>query len=230
MLLPAQFIAVAEETGQIIPIGSWVLRQAMTDLAEWRERPPCGEREQTAAVRGDLYVSVNVSARQFADADFAGLVRRVLDSSGLDPAALMLELTETALLASDDRVLADLAGLRETGVRLAIDDFGTGYSTLSYLAELPVDVVKMDRSFVERIAAPGAEQRLALATGIVQMAVTLGHQVIAEGIETEAQRDLLVAMGCPYGQGYLLAMPMNPDQAWEIACSGFPAPAPPRAH
>jgi hypothetical protein len=139
----------------------------------------------------------------------------------------LLELTETALLASDDRLLADLAALRETGVRLAIDDFGTGYSTLSYPAELPVDVVKMDRSFVERIATPGAEQRLALATGIVQMAVTLGYQVIAEGIETEAQRDLLASMGCHYGQGYLLAMPMNPDEARELARTGFPAPAPP---
>jgi EAL domain-containing protein (putative c-di-GMP-specific phosphodiesterase class I) len=170
---------------------------------------------------------VNVSARQFADAGFADTVRQVLASSGLESHALMLELTETALLRLDERLHADLAELKTIGVRLAIDDFGTGYSSLSYLRDLPIDVVKMDKSFVDGIA--DSEQRLAVAEGIVQIARTLSLEVVAEGIETEAQRDLLSSMGCHYGQGYLLAMPMPVGQAEELARHGFfpamPVPA-----
>jgi EAL domain-containing protein (putative c-di-GMP-specific phosphodiesterase class I) len=171
--------------------------------------------------RRDLYVSVNVSARQFADPSFADTVRQVLAASGLEPQALMLELTESVLLRRDERLHADLEELKGIGVRLAIDDFGTGYSSLSYLRDLPMDVVKMDRSFVEGIA--DADQRLALAEGIVQIARTLNLEVVAEGIESEVQRDLLSSMGCHYGQGYLLAMPMPIRQAVELVRNGFPA-------
>jgi EAL domain-containing protein (putative c-di-GMP-specific phosphodiesterase class I) len=167
---------------------------------------------------------VNVSARQFADTGFADTVRQVLTSSGLESRALMLELTETALLRQDERLHSDLAELKTIGVRLAIDDFGTGYSSLSYLRDLPIDVVKMDKSFVEGIAE--SDQRLAVAEGIVQIARTLSLEVIAEGIETEAQRDLLGSMGCHYGQGYLLAMPMPASQAEELARTGFSPAAP----
>ena len=149
---------------------------------------------------------MNVSARQFADASFAGTVRQAVASSGLEPQAIMLELTESALLRRDERLHSELAELKGIGVKLAIDDFGTGYSSLSYLRDLPIDVVKMDKSFVEGIA--DSDQRLALAEGIVQIAKTLSLDVIAEGIETEVQRDLLSSMGCHYGQGFLLAMPM----------------------
>ncbi len=174
----------------------------------------------------DLYVSVNVAARQFDDPAFAGTVRRVLDTSGLDPAALVLELTETALLPRDGPQLAELARLRAIGVRLAIDDFGTGYSSLSYLRDLPVDLVKMDRSFVEGIE--GDDRQLALAEGIVHLATSLDFEVVAEGIETEHQRDLLTSMGCHYGQGYLLAMPMQPGRAGELTRNGgFTHSAPP---
>jgi EAL domain-containing protein (putative c-di-GMP-specific phosphodiesterase class I) len=179
-------------------------------------------RGRPASQRG-LYVSVNVSARQFADPSFADNVRQVLASSGLESQALMLELTETALLRRDEQLHADLGELKSIGVKLAIDDFGTGYSSLSYLRDLPIDVVKMDRSFVEGIAE--SDQRLALAEGIVQIATTLSLEVVAEGIETEVQRDLLSSMGCHYGQGYLLAMPMPASQALELARAGFP-PAP----
>ena len=144
-------------------------------------------------------MSVNVSARQFDDSGFADSVRRVLASSGLEPSALMLELTETALLRRDERLHSDLAELKGIGVKLAIDDFGTGYSSLSYLRELPIDVVKMDKSFVDGIADSG--QRLALAEGIVQIARTLRLEVIAEGIETEIQRDLLDVDGLPLRAG-----------------------------
>ena len=136
----------------------------------------------------------------------------------------MLELTETALLRRDERLHSDLEELKAIGVKLAIDDFGTGYSSLSYLRDLPIDVVKMDRSFVEGIAE--SDQRLAVAEGIVQIARTLRLEVIAEGIETEEQRDLLRSMGCHYGQGYLLAMPMPVGQAEDLVTSGFSTIAP----
>jgi diguanylate cyclase (GGDEF)-like protein/PAS domain S-box-containing protein len=231
MMQPDQFITLAEETGQIIPLGAWVLARATADLARWRRgiaasaamaARPAGPTAPTP--RRDLYVSVNVSARQFDDSGFADNVRRVLTASGLESRALTLELTETALLRRDERLHADLAELKGIGVKLAIDDFGTGYSSLSYLRELPIDVVKMDKSFVDGIAE--SEQRLALAEGIVQIARTLRLEVVAEGIESEIQRDLLTAMGCHYGQGYLLAMPMQPDEAEELARNGFPAAAP----
>jgi diguanylate cyclase (GGDEF)-like protein/PAS domain S-box-containing protein len=227
MMQPGQFIALAEETGQIIALGAWVLGRATADLARWRREieieasaaSPDGPR--AAAAPRDLYVSVNVSARQFDDPGFADNVRQVLASSGLESRALTLELTETALLRRDERLHSDLAELKAIGVKLALDDFGTGYSSLSYLRELPIDVVKMDKSFVDGIAE--SEQRLALAEGIVRLARTLNLEVVAEGIETEIQRDLLTSMGCHYGQGYLLARPMPPNQAEELARTGFSA-------
>ena len=209
MMQPDQFISLAEETGQIIPLGSWVLARAVADIVRWRRdgRLPHG-----------LYVSVNVSARQFSDPGFVDGVRRTLDTSGLEPGALMLELTESVLLAGNERVHSDLIELKAIGVKLAIDDFGTGYSSLSYLQELPIDVLKMDKSFVDGIAV--SKQRLALAEGIVQIARTLRLDVIAEGIESQIERDLLTSMGCQFGQGYLLAMPMAASQAEKLARLG----------
>jgi diguanylate cyclase (GGDEF)-like protein/PAS domain S-box-containing protein len=224
MMQPDQFIALAEETGQIVPIGSWVLARATADLARWRRdlrhEPPADSVPASAGgvpARG-LYVSVNVSARQFSAPGFVDGLRRILDTSGLEPRALMLELTESVLLRRDERVQSDLAQLKAIGVRLAIDDFGTGYSSLSYLRELPIDVLKMDKSFVDDIAI--SAQRLALAEGIVQIARTLQLEVIAEGIESELQRDLLTSMGCQFGQGYLLAMPMDAQRAETLARIG----------
>jgi diguanylate cyclase (GGDEF)-like protein/PAS domain S-box-containing protein len=227
MMQPNQFIALAEETGQIVPLGSWVLCRAAADIARWRRDPRRDPRRGSPA-RGVVpnghgsnpegalsprrpYVSVNVSARQFSAPGFVDSVRRVLDTSGLEPSALMLELTESVLLCRDERVQSDLVELKAIGVRLAIDDFGTGYSSLSYLRELPIDVLKIDKSFVDGIAI--SAQRLALAEGIVQIARTLQLKVIAEGIESELQRDLLISMGCQFGQGYLLAMPMEARRA-----------------
>ncbi|HEY0716101.1 MAG TPA: EAL domain-containing protein [Streptosporangiaceae bacterium] len=200
MMQPGQFIELAEETGLIVPLGSWVLDRAVSEIVQWRHRSP-----------GPLYASVNVSARQFRDPGFVAGVRRVLAQTGLVPSSLMLELTESVLLRRDDRLLADLVELKAIGVKLAIDDFGTGYSSLSYLRELPIDVLKIDKSFVDGIAV--SEQRLALVEGIIRIARTLHLDVVAEGIETEVQRDLLTSMGCQYGQGYLLAMPVAADQA-----------------
>jgi diguanylate cyclase (GGDEF)-like protein/PAS domain S-box-containing protein len=196
-LMPDQFIDVAEDTGLIVPLGAWVVQRALSDLAAGR-----ASGSQTA----DPFVSVNVSARQFGSATFVTTVRRALEDAGLPPSLLLLELTESVLLRQEEGIAANLAELQRLGVRLAIDDFGTGYSSLSYLRELPIDVLKIDRSFVEGITA--SQRRLALAKGIVGIASTLGIAVVAEGIETREQCELVTEMGCEYGQGYLLARPM----------------------
>jgi diguanylate cyclase (GGDEF)-like protein/PAS domain S-box-containing protein len=207
MMQPNQFISLAEETGHIVPLGAWVLRQAADDMVRLREKIP----DAGSGAAALPYVSVNVSARQFRTTGFVDSVRQALAVSGLAPSALMLELTESVLLRRDERIQDDLRELKLIGVRLAIDDFGTGYSSLSYLRELPIDVLKIDKSFVDSITT--SEQQLALVEGIIQIAKKLDLAVTAEGIETEAQRELLVAMGCQYGQGYLLAMPAGAEEA-----------------
>jgi diguanylate cyclase (GGDEF)-like protein/PAS domain S-box-containing protein len=210
MINPDQFISLAEETGYIVPLGSWVLRQAVTDLVAWQLHAPG---------RAALYASVNVSARQFRDPGFVAGVREVLSESGLAPSLLQLELTESVLLGRDDRIHAELTELKQLGVRLAIDDFGTGYSSLSYLRELPMDVLKIDKSFTEGIAS--SQGRLALVEVIVRMAKTLGLTVTAEGIESEAQRELLISLGCETGQGYLLEKPVPADEAQALVRHGL---------
>ncbi len=206
MINPDQFISLAEETGHIVPLGSWVLRQALADGVRWQHDLP------------SLYISVNVSARQLRDPGFVRGVRHALAVSGLAPSALLLELTESVLLQPDQRIRADLAELRGMGMRLAIDDFGTGYSSLSYLRELPIGVLKIDKSFVDGIAV--SPQRLALVEVIIRIAKTLGLAVVAEGIETEEQRELLLTMGCRYGQGYLLSAPVGAAEAGKMARAG----------
>jgi diguanylate cyclase (GGDEF)-like protein/PAS domain S-box-containing protein len=202
LVSPGEFIEVAEESGLIIPIGAWVLRSAMTDAVRWRDSRP-------AAIAP--YLSVNVSARQFRTPGFVEQVQRDLAETGLPPTALMLEITESLLLRDDEQVWADLAALRDIGVRVAIDDFGTGYSSLSYLRHVPIDVLKIDRSFIDTMTS--SPQQRALVDGIVRLAHTLGLQVIAEGVEEPAERDLLLDMGCPFGQGYLFALPLSYGEA-----------------
>jgi EAL domain-containing protein (putative c-di-GMP-specific phosphodiesterase class I) len=218
MMLPGQFLPLAEETGQVVPLGSWVLGQAATDIVRWQH-----------SLRGQarLYVSVNVSARQFGDPGFVDSVRQALDTSELEPSALMLELTESVPLGLAERISSDLMALKALGVRLAIEDFGTGYSSLSDLRELPVDVLKIGRSIVDGIGV--YEQRLDHVQSIVEIARSLQLDVIAEGIESEAQRNLLISIGCEYGQGYLLGMPLGADKAEVLTQIGRkPAPNLPR--
>ena len=212
MMLPGQFITLAEETGHIVPLGAWVVRQALSDMVQWRRRM------EFPADAGP-HVSVNVSARQFRDPGFVTSVRHALRESGLPPSALLLELTESVLFGDSDRIGAELDELKEIGVRLAIDDFGTGYSSLSYLLQLPIDVLKIDKSFVTGIAASWRQH--ALVKGIVRLAGTLEVEVIAEGIETETERELLAGMGCQYGQGYLLSVPLEAAQAQELLSLGL---------
>lgn len=195
---PAQFIALAEETGLIEPIGDWVLRHAVAAAARWHAEMPAGATP---------YVSVNVSGRQLRTAGFVDKVRAALAEAGVPPRLVMLEITESLLLRDDERVWAELAELRGMGVRVAIDDFGTGFSSLSYLQKMPADVLKLDRSFTAT-AASSRRQRL-LMEGILRLAETLGLEIIAEGVETEAARVLLTDIGCLCAQGYHFSQPLG---------------------
>jgi EAL domain-containing protein (putative c-di-GMP-specific phosphodiesterase class I) len=211
LVAPSEFIALAEETGLIEPIGDLVLRTAVAAAVRW-----------SVATPSEAYVSVNVSARQFRTPGFAERVDRVLTAAGLPPSLLMLEITESVLMREVDHVWGELATLRNTGVRLAIDDFGTGFSSLSYLEQTPIDVIKIDKSFVNTLVT--SDRQRTVVEGIVLMAEKLGLHVVAEGIETEAERDLLAEMRCPYGQGYLYAVPLTDAEATSYLA--FP-PAPP---
>jgi diguanylate cyclase (GGDEF)-like protein/PAS domain S-box-containing protein len=191
---PGEFLGVAEDSGLIVPLGDWVLREACTQVAAWR------------ASGWAIGLSVNFSLRQVSAARFAESVLAALEASGLPEDALTLEVTEQVLVEGAGPMVDGLAQLRQRGVRLAIDDFGTGYASLAYLRELPVDIIKIDPSFV---AGLGTDGTLALLTRtIVQVGHDLGIEVVAEGIERPEQLELLRAMGCGLGQGYLVARPM----------------------
>ncbi len=191
---PAEFLSIAEDSGLIVPLGASVLREACQQAARWRESGwPVG-------------LAVNFSLRQVRAAGFAEWVLTTLDDSGLSRSALTLEVTERVLIEVDDEVMDGLAMLRRLGVRLAIDDFGTGYAPLAYLRQLPVDIIKIDPSFV---AGLGTDGTLAMLTRtIVQIGHDLGIEIVAEGIERPEQLELLRAMGCGLGQGYLVGRPM----------------------
>ena len=195
---PLAFIPLAEETGLIVPLGRWVLETACRQAATWRA---------TRSDRDDrpLFVSVNLSARQFMQADLVGDVANVLAETGLDAGSLDLEITESVLMDQSETGIRTLRRLRAQGVRLVLDDFGTGYSSLSYLKHLPLDTIKIDRSFVA-----GIEEKAdrSIVQAVVALAHGLGIGVVAEGIETERQAERLLALGCDLGQGYLFSRPV----------------------
>jgi diguanylate cyclase (GGDEF)-like protein/PAS domain S-box-containing protein len=201
LVLPASFIPVAEETGLIQPIGRWVLHEACRQLAQWRSELP-----QAAG----LSMSVNVSARQLQDSSLIEDVESALRETGVDPGSLILELTESAVVENLDAAMATLRKLRWMSVQLAMDDFGTGYSSLSSLSQLPLDILKMDQSFVARLDQD-AEGR-AIAYAIVSLATALGVRVTGEGIETASQLSSLIELDCHHGQGFLLGRPAPPDE------------------
>ncbi|GJG86338.1 hypothetical protein tb265_15190 [Gemmatimonadetes bacterium T265] len=203
---PADSIPMAEESGLIVPLGSWVLREACRQLAAWRA--------QRAAAAGAVKMSVNVSGRQLEDPAFADEVAAVLAEFGLPAHRLTLEVTETAVMRDTARSVAALHALKALGVGVALDDFGTGYSSLSYLQQFPIDVLKIDKRFVDGVASGGEDA--ALARTIVALGQTLGLRTVAEGVETAEQRDALAGFGCLLGQGYLFARPLPADEAGRL--------------
>jgi diguanylate cyclase (GGDEF)-like protein len=197
MVTPGRFIPVAEESGLIIPIGAWVLEEACGQLRAWHEFG-------TAGPRGS--VEVNLSARQIDDPQIVATVESVLARTGLPPGQLTLEITESALMRDAASALVVLRALKELGVLLAIDDFGTGYSSLSYLQRFPLDIVKVDRMFVEQLGmGSGGDE---IVSAVIQLAHALGLEVVAEGVETEQQLAVLRSLACDFAQGFLFSRPV----------------------
>jgi EAL domain-containing protein (putative c-di-GMP-specific phosphodiesterase class I) len=204
LLEPAMFIPVAEETGLIVPLGNWVLAEACRQMREWR------------AIRdsSELKMSVNVSSLQLTHPDFVSHVARSLQANDMKPEQLTLEVTESVLMHGIENAISTLTALRQMGVQLSIDDFGTGYSSLSYLATLPIDALKVDRSFIDKMSREGEGNEIVKA--IFKLGQALSKQVYAEGIETRAQLSLLQELGCEFGQGFLLSRPVNAERAGGI--------------
>ena len=196
LVSPGDFIAVAEASGLILPLGRWVLHAACTQLALWAAQPGMAH----------LIISVNVSAREFRQPKFAEEVRHIINETGANPRRLKLELTESVLVEDVEEIISKMNVIKELGVSFSLDDFGTGYSSLSYLKRLPLDQLKIAQEFVRDILIDSNDA--AIAKMVIVLAEALGLQVIAEGVETAAQRDLLLGLGCHHYQGYLLSAPV----------------------
>jgi diguanylate cyclase (GGDEF)-like protein/PAS domain S-box-containing protein len=195
---PLEFIPLAEETGLIVPLGSWILRQACRQLAEWQKIRGGGE---------PFVMNVNLSSRQLVREAIAEEVAAAVDESGIRASWLVLEVTETVLMSDPVAAAKALEQIRDLGVRVALDDFGSGYSSLSHLRRFPIDIVKIDKSFVDDVAGEGAES--AIARGIIDLGKAMNIQTVAEGIEVDAQAEILRSLGCDLGQGYFFARPME---------------------
>jgi diguanylate cyclase (GGDEF)-like protein/PAS domain S-box-containing protein len=214
LVMPDQFLAVAEETGLIVPIGSWVVEEACRQAAAWRRQYP------NAA---PWSMAVNLSARQVGRSGLANVVGNALRNSGLEPSWLCLELTEGVLIEATPAALAMLRSLKDLGVRLSIDDFGTGYSSLSYLRRFPIDVVKIDRSFVAGLGGGGEDD--AIIGAVIGLTQRLGLRAVAEGVETEEQAARLRELGCDLMQGYLFARPQPAEDVAPLLASAAAASA-----
>ncbi len=198
---PGQFIPVAEESGLIVPMGAWVLREACAQLAAWRS---------AGTVRGDVRVAVNVSARQLSHPELPSVVADALHAAALEPGALCLEITETALIRDPKVVLANLLAIKQQGVLTALDDFGIGFSSLSQIRDLPpVDLIKVDRSFTAGLGSSDSDS--AVVAAVLSLARSLGLTAVAEGVETANQLELLSDLGCNAAQGFYFARPQAPD-------------------
>jgi EAL domain-containing protein (putative c-di-GMP-specific phosphodiesterase class I) len=207
---PAVFIPLAEELGIIEQLGNWALREACTTFADWKRRFPDS---------GLDYITVNVSSRQLMQKNFLWIVERAVEESGIQPCDLRLEITETALMDNPAEAAKLLSELREFGAKIYLDDFGCGYSSLSHLAKLPVDALKIDRSFVKNLSVP---DRPAIVESILALARTLHMSVVAEGIEQEGQGRELERLGCTHAQGYLFSKPLSVKCAEEIIAANRP--------
>jgi len=196
LISPLDFIPVAEEGGQIVQIGQWVLREACFQIQRWQQKFPADK---------PLYMTVNLSARQFAQPDLIDQIRDILTETGVDPAYLKLEITESMVMDDFESAAAMLFQLRALGVRLSIDDFGTGYSSLTYLHRFPIDTLKIDRSFVNCMD----KENMEIVRTILMLAENLGMDAVAEGVETQEQLTLLRSLNCQNGQGYFFSKPLD---------------------
>jgi EAL domain-containing protein (putative c-di-GMP-specific phosphodiesterase class I) len=210
MILPDNFVSIAEETGLILPIGLWVMREACLQLKQWQMEFP---------LDSPLMVSVNVSSKQLLNADFLKNTSRILHETEIAPFSMALEITETLLLESNETLTERLNNLVKMGIHLHIDDFGTGYSSYSYLQRLPLTSIKIDSIFIHKMENGGDNSQI--VRSIISLARSLGMSAIAEGVETEAQLAELKSLNCQYGQGYLIARPLRIDQAEALLVSRF---------
>jgi EAL domain-containing protein (putative c-di-GMP-specific phosphodiesterase class I) len=201
MIAPDQFIPLAEQTGLIGPLTQWVLRTALQQCRDWRDAGM------------DVPVAVNLSTRNLHEANLVGAVQAALQACELPSSALVLEITESSLMANPDHALNVLTDLNVAGVKIAVDDFGTGYSSLAYLKDLPVHELKIDRSFVKDMLEQ--PRNLAIVQSTVDLAHHLGMQVVAEGVEDQGTWELLRRVGCDVGQGYFLSRPLLADGVLE---------------
>ena len=192
---PGRFISILEETGQVVEVGAWALRVACEQHVAWRKAglPP-------------VRIAVNLSARQLREMSFVSLVRDILDETGVEPEGIEIEITESMLMSDSQRAVVTLQALSGMGLHIAMDDFGTGYSSLSYLKKFPVDTIKIDRSFVADITTSPDDAEIIRT--IITMGQTLNRGVVAEGVETKEQYDLLTSFGCDHIQGYYVSRPL----------------------
>ena len=213
LVLPLEFIPLAEETGLIVPLGGWVLRQACRQLADWQRLRGGGE---------PFVMNVNLSSRQLVRDVIADEVAAAVDESGIRASWLVLEVTETVIMADPEAAATALGHIRDLGVRVALDDFGSGYSSLSHLRRFPIDIVKIDKSFVDDVAHEGAES--AIARGIIELGRAMRIQTVAEGIELDEQAETLRTLGCELGQGFFFARPLGAED-WAEMLGGGGRPA-----
>ncbi|MBS1797505.1 MAG: EAL domain-containing protein [Acidobacteria bacterium] len=202
---PNDFIPLAEETGLILPIGSWVMRESCRQMSDWQKEYPSAE---------NLLISINLSARQLEQPDLISQIVEILDETGLSPRCMKLEITESVVMNNAEQSVKTIDELRKMGIRVSIDDFGTGYSSLSYLHRFPIDTLKIDRSFVMRIGEGGESSEIVQT--IINLASNLGMEVVAEGVETAEQLNFLRGINCGFGQGYYYSRPIDHLSATEM--------------
>ncbi len=224
LVSPGEFIPLAEETGLIIPLGSWILKQACQQLTIWQQSyDQVWEKQdiQNGAVP-PLTMSVNLSSQQVVQSNLLETIDQILAETNCNPHCLKLEITESIIMKNFQTSVVVLDELRNRGIQLSIDDFGTGYSSLSYLHQFPINTLKVDQSFVRRLqpktfnSLEKSSQQIQIIRAIVTLAHNLDLDVIAEGIETDEQRQLLQKLDCDMGQGYLFSKPLNPEQATQF--------------